>query len=112
MGVVDFISVDEYQVEGSKPFGFDDRQARKSAADAYVDAMRESGASNVRTSDLRVPSLGLERDQPAAFRQGTRQPDRAVSAQRPYLENIACLAQPREQMEKLSLQRRDILLWQ
>src|SRR5947207_10951373 len=52
--------------------------------------------------------LQLERDYPPAFTQPTRQPDRAISTQRPDLQNPPCPNHLRHQHQQLAEIRRNL----
>ena len=77
------------------------------ASEAQLDDGAQTRALDVRDRQLRVARVGLERDHLPAGRKRARQPDRAVSAQRSQLENGARADRASEQIQKLSLRRRD-----
>src|SRR4051812_16553734 len=50
----------------------------------------------------------LERDQAAAWWQGSCEPDGAVTAKRPDLEDTPCAAKPCEDLQQLPMRGRDV----
>jgi hypothetical protein len=79
-----------------------------SRANAEIDDFIDSGADEIGASDFGMFRFVFQRYQPSVCRQGTRQPDGAVAAERAELENAFRPLHPREEMEEFALRRRDL----
>jgi hypothetical protein len=80
-------------------------QRIKGRPDPQLDGDAEPGPGDVLTGERGVVGVGLQRDQPPALGQSPGQPDRAVGAQRPELQDRLRAHGARQQVEQLSLRR-------
>ena len=101
------VRVDEREVERRQALVAHLRERAERGSHADVD-VREAGAGDVLSRDLGVLLRDLERDEPPALGQRAREPNRAVAAERPDLEDVPRAAGPRDEVEQLSLIRRDL----
>jgi hypothetical protein len=99
VGNIRLVGVDEEEIERSPAFAGDLRQRVERGPDAHFDDGGEIRAGQVRARDLGVLRVGLEGDDFAAWGERPRQPDRAVTAERPNLEDRPRAVYPRKQMQ-------------
>ena len=102
------VGVDEDQIERLGLLGRQRRQQIERLADPHLHDVVEVRARQVRARHLGVLGLELERHEASAQRQRASEPDRAVAAERPDLEDAARALRAREEMEQLALVGRDL----
>src|SRR5262249_1048137 len=107
--VVRLVGVDEDHVERPLAGGGDRGQRLQRGPDAYLGHLAQPGACQVGARHLGVTRVHLQRDQVAVRRQRTRQPDGAVSAERPDLEDAARSLTSRQHVQQLALVRRYVV---
>ncbi len=105
LGRVDLVGVDEHEVERRGAFGGEQRQRVERGAHAHFDGVGKTGPRDVGAGQLGVARVGLERDDATVVAYGTRQPDRAVAAERADLEHRARADRASQQVQQLALGR-------
>ena len=87
--VVGLVGVDEHKVERSEPLGLELGQRRERCAGSDLDFVAKTGVGDVSARNIGVFGAHFERDEPTVVRQGARQPDRRIAAERADLERFA-----------------------
>ena len=94
---------------GALALGGEPRQGVECPPETKLDEVGETGAGDVGAGDRDVLRVGLERDQPATGGERTREPDRAVAAQRADLEDSPRTLDPCQEHQELALAGRDVV---
>jgi hypothetical protein len=97
--------------KGPAPSGalrLEPRQEVQGRPDPQLDAIGKAGAGDALAGDLGVMGIGLERYQATVLGQPPSQPDRAVATQGAELEDRLGPDRARQQMQQLTLRRRDL----
>jgi hypothetical protein len=87
--IIGLVGVDEDEVERAQPLGLDVGQGFQRRADSDLDLAGKSGTGDVPARDVSVLGVPLETYEPAVVRQGARQPDGRIAAERADLERFA-----------------------
>src|SRR5581483_4563936 len=101
-GVVLFVGVYEYEIEGGAPFGGELGQGVKGASEPDLYNVVESGAGDVGAGDFSMFGFGFEGDQRSVGRKGAGEPDGAVAAECADFENGAGADGLSEDVEEFS----------